>query len=125
MLAGTPGLAVDVTGQGAPDAPLFTAPAAAGADVQLTLDRRCRTRPRRRWRKATKPAALVAVRASTGEVLAVANGGPDAAGYDRALLGQYPPGSTFKVVSGYALLRQGYTASTPRRVPARPSPSRG
>ena len=67
---------------------------------------------------ATKPAGLVAVRPSTGEILAVANGGPNAAGYDRALLGQYPPGSTFKVASGYALLRQGYTAATPVACPA-------
>ncbi len=53
-------------------------------------------------------AALVAVQPSTGDVLAVANR-PEASTYDRALLGRYPPGSTFKVVSTEALLRAGLT----------------
>jgi len=118
VLAGAPGLAVHVTGPGAPAAPLYTAAASAGADVQLTLDVSVQDAAEAALARATKPAALVAVRASTGEILAVANGGPDAAGYDRALLGQYPPGSTFKVVSGYALLRQGYTPTTPVACPA-------
>jgi cell division protein FtsI/penicillin-binding protein 2 len=117
VLAGTAGVTVRVTGAGAPAGPLFTAPATAGADVQVTLDAGVQEAAEAALAKAPKPAALVAVRASSGDVLAVANGGPDAAGYDRALLGQYPPGSTFKVVSGYALLRQGYTATTPVACP--------
>ena len=52
------------------------------------------------------PAALVAVQPSTGDVLAVANRPADGT-YDRALLGRYPPGSTFKVVSTAALLGAG------------------
>ena len=51
-------------------------------------------------------AALVAVQPSTGDVLAVANR-PEDSTYDRALLGRYPPGSTFKVVSTAALLAAG------------------
>ena len=43
---------------------------------------------------------------STGDVLAVANR-PGDSSYDRALLGRYPPGSTFKVVTTAALLRDG------------------
>ncbi|HET6818040.1 MAG TPA: penicillin-binding transpeptidase domain-containing protein, partial [Mycobacteriales bacterium] len=66
----------------------------------------------------TKPAALVAVRASDGAVLAVANT-PDATSYDRALEGHYPPGSTFKVVTTYALLGHGVTPTTP--VPCPPT----
>ncbi len=54
-------------------------------------------------------AALVAVRA-TGDVLAIAN--TPAGGFDRALLGTYPPGSTFKIVSAAALLRNGLTPSS-------------
>ncbi len=50
--------------------------------------------------------ALVAVQPSTGDVLAVANR-PELGTYDRALLGRYPPGSTFKVVSTAALLGAG------------------
>jgi cell division protein FtsI/penicillin-binding protein 2 len=45
-------------------------------------------------------------------VLAVANGGPNAAGYNRALIGRYPPGSTFKVATTFALLQAGITPQT-------------
>jgi cell division protein FtsI/penicillin-binding protein 2 len=113
-LAGTPGLVVK-----AGTTVVLNAPPTAGKDVTTTLDPSVQDAAEKALGAATKPAALVAIRPSTGDVVAVANGGPNAAGYDRALLGQYPPGSTFKVVSGYALLRQGYTATTP--VPCPPS----
>ncbi|RJK92949.1 hypothetical protein D5H78_17745 [Vallicoccus soli] len=48
---------------------------------------------------------VVVVRPSTGAVLAAASGPAD--GPDRALAGQYPPGSTFKVVTTTALLQRG------------------
>ncbi|WP_188191283.1 penicillin-binding transpeptidase domain-containing protein [Nonomuraea sp. SYSU D8015] len=51
-----------------------------------------------------KPASLVALRASTGEILAVVN---KPGGFNRALLGKYPPGSTFKVVTAAALVAGG------------------
>ncbi|HYJ74008.1 MAG TPA: penicillin-binding transpeptidase domain-containing protein, partial [Kineosporiaceae bacterium] len=114
QLAGTPGLVVK-----AGKSVVLSAPATAGKDVTTTLDATVQSAAESALGSATRPAALVAIRPSTGNVVAVANGGPNAAGYDRALLGQYPPGSTFKVVSGYALLRQGYTAATP--VPCPPS----
>ena len=53
------------------------------------------------------PAALVAVRPSTGEVVAVASS--PVQGFNRALQGRYPPGSTFKVVTTTALLQNGVT----------------
>jgi cell division protein FtsI/penicillin-binding protein 2 len=46
------------------------------------------------------------MRPSTGEILAVAN---QPGGFSRALLGHYPPGSTFKVVTAAALLADGLT----------------
>ncbi|NUT09936.1 MAG: cell division protein FtsI [Nonomuraea sp.] len=52
----------------------------------------------------SKPASLVALRASTGEMLAVVN---KPGGFNRALLGKYPPGSTFKVVTASALVADG------------------
>ncbi len=54
-------------------------------------------------------AALVAVR-PTGEVLAVAN--KPVGGFNRAIVGIYPPGSTFKVATATALLRNGVTPET-------------
>ena len=49
---------------------------------------------------------LVAVDARTGEVLADVNG-PEVTSYDTGLVGQYPPGSSFKPVSTAALIAAG------------------
>ena len=60
----------------------------------------------------TKPAsALVAIRPSTGAVVAAANSA-GTKGQSLATVGQNPPGSTFKVVSALALLRAGLTPSS-------------
>jgi cell division protein FtsI/penicillin-binding protein 2 len=62
------------------------------------------------------PSALVAIEVSTGEILAVANG-PTGATVNFAMTGQYPPGSIFKVVTGYALLRDQLGAEDPAECP--------
>jgi hypothetical protein len=56
------------------------------------------------------PSALVAIDTRTGAVLAAAS---NPAGYSRALLGQYPPGSTFKMVTLTAALMSGRTLASP------------
>ena len=53
------------------------------------------------------PGAVVAIDVTSGEVLAVANS--PTTGFDRALTGRYPPGSTFKVATTYAYLTRGIT----------------
>ena len=56
------------------------------------------------------PSALVAIDTTNGAVLAAAS---NPAGYPRALLGQYPPGSTFKMVTLTAALMAGRTLTSP------------
>lgn len=65
------------------------------------------------------PAMMVAIQASTGDILAVAqNAAADAQG-SLSLTGQYPPGSTFKIVTAAEALRSGGMApDTPVPCPA-------
>ena len=110
QLAGQPGLRVEAVSEEAETVDpvaVYERPAAAGTPLRLTLDPAVQQAADDALGAAATPAALVAVRATTGEVLAVANGGAGGAGYNRALLGRYPPGSTFKIASTLALLREG------------------
>jgi cell division protein FtsI/penicillin-binding protein 2 len=61
------------------------------------------------------PGALVAMDVTSGDVLAVAN--TPSNGLNRAMVGQYPPGSTLKVATTLALLKNGLTTSTKVRCP--------
>ncbi len=63
-----------------------------------------------------KESAIVAVKPSTGEIVAAASS-PDAR-TSIATQGRYAPGSTFKVVSALALLRSGLTANSTVSCPA-------
>ena len=62
-------------------------------------------------------AAIVAMRASTGEVLASASVPLDRP-FDLALRGQVPPGSTFKIVTTADLLQHGLTPTSGLTCPA-------
>ncbi|MFI7580605.1 penicillin-binding transpeptidase domain-containing protein [Kocuria kalidii] len=128
-LRGTPGVVVeavvgDAGGQGgpgpggeaSPGEPLYEVPAQAGEPVTVTLDRGLQATAEELLAGIESPSAVVAVRPSTGELVASANG-PGSAGYSTALLGQYAPGSTFKVVTALAMLREGDTPETVVRCP--------
>jgi cell division protein FtsI/penicillin-binding protein 2 len=117
QLAGTAGGRVVVEDSiGTAKQTLATFGAKAGTDIATTLDQKVQLAAEAALASEQKPAALVAVRASDGAVLAVANT-PDATSYDRALEGHYPPGSTFKVVTTYALLGHGVSPATPVACP--------
>ncbi|MEV6107760.1 penicillin-binding transpeptidase domain-containing protein [Streptomyces sp. NPDC051940] len=77
--------------------------------VKTTIDARMQAEAERQVKKAGK-SSLVAIRPSTGEILAVANypGG----GFDSALQGSLAPGSTMKVVTASMLLDKGLVTST-------------
>ncbi|HEX2316932.1 MAG TPA: penicillin-binding transpeptidase domain-containing protein [Thermomonospora sp.] len=80
--------------------------------IRTTLDRRLQSAAERTVSGRT--AAIVAVRPSSGEVLAVADG----LGGRNAFLGSYPPGSTFKVVTASALLADGMSPGSGVDCPA-------
>ncbi|MGH3376866.1 MAG: penicillin-binding transpeptidase domain-containing protein [Actinoallomurus sp.] len=108
-LAGTPSASVIVADVS--NRPVKTVggfPGKAGRDVRTTLDAHTQQAAALAVQGQTKPTSMVVLRPSTGQILAVAN---LPGGFDRALQGTYPPGSTFKVVTAYALLRSGLSPS--------------
>ncbi|MGH3241193.1 MAG: penicillin-binding transpeptidase domain-containing protein, partial [Spirillospora sp.] len=115
-LAGTPGLAVRIVdADGNPVKTLKRFDNSPGKPLQTTIDPKVQVAAGKALDAADKPAAMVALRPSTGEILAVAN---KPGGYNRALMGQYPPGSTFKVVTAAAIVAGGVNASTKVACPA-------
>ena len=97
---------------------LAGAAAAPGTPVTVTLDRDVQSAAEDAVDPVGQQAMLVAVRPSTGELLAVAqNAAADAEG-PVALLGRYPPGSTAKIVTTDAALARGLTPSSPVGCPA-------
>ena len=75
-----------------------------GEPLATTLDRRLQTLAERVLSDVRPASALVAIRPSTGDLLAVASGA-GGGGLSTATVGRYAPGSTFKVVTSLALLR--------------------
>ena len=105
-LAGTPSGEVRLAGKdGQAVKVLHSFAGKDGEPVETTLDPLAQRAAENALDPVGKPAALVAVRPSSGELVAVVNTPVD--GYNRALLGRYPPGSTFKVVTAEALLAGG------------------
>lgn len=79
-----------------------------GEDVATTLDADVQRAAEQALGAEPNPAALVAIRVGDGAVLAAANTeGERAHPVNLALTGAVPPGSTFKLVTGYALLAAG------------------
>lgn len=117
QLAGKPTAAVQVVGaDGRLMATPISFPGKAGSSVQTTLDLPTEKAAEAALNGEALPAALVAIQASTGAVLAAVSR-PDGTSFDRALQGQYPPGSTFKVITSSALLGNGLTPQSPATCP--------
>ncbi len=110
QLRGTPGLTVVAT-NGPVTRQLFHVDAVAGTPLQTTFDIHLQEAAEQILAPVPRNAALVAIRPSTGEVL-VAASGPNGDGLSTATVGQYAPGSTFKVASALALLRAGMTPAS-------------
>ncbi|WP_235866290.1 penicillin-binding transpeptidase domain-containing protein [Serinibacter arcticus] len=112
QLRGTPATRVLLTGGPAGDAVLYESEAVRGTDLALTLDTALQDYAETRLSQVESASAVVALEASTGNVLAAASG-PGSAGLSTATVGQYAPGSTFKVATALALLRAGLTPDSP------------
>jgi len=90
---------------------LFVIEAQAPVDLVTTIDIDVQTAIAQAMRDTAFPTAIVVVESATAQVRGIASG-PSADGFDRAILGTYPPGSTFKVITATALLENGYSAVT-------------
>jgi cell division protein FtsI/penicillin-binding protein 2 len=117
-LAGQPSLTIRLEGPGSHvDATAARFPPAPGAPVRTSIDLRVQLAAAHAVASAptSKPVDMVVLQPSTGRVLAVAE---RPGGFDRALQGIFPPGSTFKIVTASALITKGLRPSTTVRCPA-------
>ncbi len=114
-LRGSPGVTVRAEpaegGDGSTVRELFATEPVPGEPLRVTLDQRLQERAEAVLAGVAPAAAIVAIQPSTGDVLAAASG-PGGEGISTATLGQYAPGSTFKVVSALAYLRGGLTPTS-------------
>jgi len=116
-LAGHPGEAIRVVGaDGKVRKTLHRQGGSPGEALRTTIVPKVQAAAAAAVAGATKPTVLVAIRPSTGEILAVAN---EPVGFDYAMLGSFPPGSTFKVVSAAALVAGGLDPAARVQCPAR------
>ncbi|MEO3812342.1 penicillin-binding transpeptidase domain-containing protein [Sphaerisporangium sp. B11E5] len=106
-LAGVPTTEIKVTGaDGKAGETVKTIEGSPGTDVRTSLDPGVQAAAVTAVDDVPKPTSLVAIRPSSGEILAVVN---NRGGFNRALDGRYPPGSTFKTITAAALLAEGLT----------------
>lgn len=105
QLTGTPGRTISTAEGGVPVEQLSSVVAEAGESLPTTLSTPVQSAADEAVGTVPEPSYVVAVRASTGEILAVSAN--DAADPANALTGQYPAGSTFKIVTAAAVLEVG------------------
>ena len=109
LLGGTPAVVVAAQ-DGDAERTLLTRPAVDGQPLRTTLDPGLQRAAEAQLGSVGPASAVVALRPSTGDILAAASG-PGSQGYSTATIGQYPPGSTTKVVTALALMRAGVQPS--------------
>lgn len=106
-LRGAAGLNIVVTRKASDgtrqDTPVYTLDAKAGQPLKTTLDPAVQVAAEKALATVKQRSAMVAIRVSDGQILAVANSGDD----NLAFTAQVPPGSTFKTVTALGLLDAG------------------
>ena len=119
QLAGRPSLTIKIVGPGKRvDATAMRFAARLGTPVRTSINMAAQVAASQAVSsaKTKKPVDMVAMQASTGRVLAVVE---RPGGFDRALQGIFPPGSTFKVVTASALANTGLTPASPVQCPSK------
>lgn len=101
-LRGTPGMSIQMG-----DQTLYSLDAEPGNDVHTHLNPRLQVLAQDVVGDQDVTAAVVAIRPSDGGILAAASHSPDESFVEVATQSAYAPGSTFKVVSALAMLREG------------------
>jgi cell division protein FtsI/penicillin-binding protein 2 len=117
QLAGRPGATVTVVnGSGTNVATVAKLPSHRGTPVTTTIDPATQHAAEAALAGEQKTAALVAVNASTGGLLATVS--VNSGGLDYAIDGGFPPGSTFKVITSTALITHGLTPASAASCPS-------
>src|SRR5215469_7105 len=115
-LSGQPGATISAVNAGGTSVTtVATLRPVAGSPVQTSIDLHVQQAAEQALAGVQKDAALVAVNAATGQLLAVVSKTPGQ--FDLALDGEYPPGSAFKILTTTALLQHGLTPSSPASCP--------
>jgi cell division protein FtsI/penicillin-binding protein 2 len=118
QLAGRPGATVTaVNAAGGSIATVAAIRPKPGTPVQTSINPVVQQAAETALASVHKSAALVAVNASTGQVLASVSV-PGSAGFNLALDGAFPPGSSFKVLTSTALIEHGLSPSSPATCPS-------
>jgi cell division protein FtsI/penicillin-binding protein 2 len=116
QLAGRPGGSVAIVRGGVTLATVGRFASHPGTPVRTTIDPTVQQAAEAALAGITQPAAIVAIDPSTGDVKASVSV-PASDGFDNALAGSFPPGSTFKVVTSADLIEHGSTPSSPAHCP--------
>ncbi len=124
QLRGVPLVRVDLVGRPAKDKEtaveeetLFQQDASVGAPISISLNRELQSKAESVLKGQSGLATLVVIDVKTGGVLAAAQS-PSGGSYPYSTVGAFAPGSTFKVVSSLAMLRQGVTPSSTVQCPS-------
>lgn len=116
-LAGTPRTAVQaLDASGVRVATLATFPGRPARPIRTSIDPAVQRAAETALAGQPRSAAMVAIRASTGQVMAEVSD-PATQSFDQAFQGAYPPGSTFKVLVSAALIRAGLSPASPVACP--------
>ena len=118
QLAGQAGATVTVVNAaGATVRSVATLRPRAGTPVRTSIDPVVQAAAEKALDGMHKSAGLIAVNAATGHVLASVSV-PASSGFNLALEGAFPPGSSFKVLTSTALLEHGLTPSSAASCPS-------